>query len=1186
MVALACCIASRAIGQTPTSDPQPRRNAPGERLRRVERRQQQERQQRLFPLDAAPPGARERALEKIQQAEAQASTSFSDDGLAWYNLGPSPIRERFDVQAGRVSAIAVDPFDQGHWLLGAAQGGIWESKDYGVNWDPRSDNQASLAIGALAFAPGNPKVVYAGTGEGNFSGDSYAGMGLLKSRDGGSNWFLVAGAPFAQTSFSEIKVSSSNTNLLVAATVRGAMGLVRVPAAPPRGIFVSRDGGTNWTRTLTGEATDVEVVSTNFNRQYAALGEIRGDATNGVYRTTDGGTNWVRINGPWMGTPGPTNIGRIRMALGPFTPDILYVSVAQKIVSGEFTRLVGIWRTDNAWATTPTWVRIGDENNPGPEKFAWYSHDLLIQPGNPDVVYFAGFATRRFDWLSFTWQNLTNNHADQHALAWWHGFELTDYHVIATHDGGLSTRADSGGGWINKDGTTKVLSITQFYKGAVHPYDSSVILGGIQDNGSAAYEGDPGWRKVHIDDGYSCAFSTVEPDRLWAAAHQNENDGMIFRSTDRGTNFNRADWGIDPNSVSFFIGFVKHPTIDNLFVAGANNLWRCIDFFTNTSPTWEANSPVLISTNGQPAEIKAMAFAPSDHNGLIYAYGTHDGQLRLTTDAGTNWVNIDAGGAVPERYVSGLAFSPTNAQELYVTLSGFDEGTPGHAGHVFKTTNALSITPTWLDISPPVNLPQDCVAINPFEPLNVFVGSDIGVWQSHNGGQSWIHHGPTRGMPNVAVFDLQFDSKGQLTAFTHGRGAFVFRGLGIITVPLCLSPCWPGLVNPEDLVSVTLLLHEVLPIQTVDVTATLRPTSQIVPRNGIQLHDYGSLAIDGSLVGGQFQFQATLGVGTPGLGANDIQTGCGSLAYAIFDIADSGQPLGSVRMPFRLGGRLLQPLMQNFESSLVPALPSGWLGSGPGGSNPWTSTSNGPPNVLGGAGSPDEEHVEDIESLPAGIISVSAFAPDPASPSDSALYSPLIPIVTDRAQLSFRHSFELEPRFDGAVLEISVGTQPFTDIVQAGGSFAVNGYNTNVLAVAGNPLAGRSVWSADSGGWLVTEVNLPLQAAGQLIQLRWRLASDVSIGGPGWFIDDVAISEYQCLPPVTNPVIRRPGRYDGHYGFFIQTVPTRTYDVEFKDMLDAAPWLPLQQIQGNGTEQLIIDPTLGPTQRFYRFRVE
>jgi hypothetical protein len=96
----------------------------------------------------------------------------------------------------------------------------------------------------------------------------------------------------------------------------------------------------------------------------------------------------------------------------------------------------------------------------------------------------------------------------------------------------------------------------------------------------------------------------------------------------------------------------------------------------------------------------------------------------------------------------------------------------------------------------------------------------------------------------------------------------------------------------------------------------------------------------------------------------------------------------------------------------------------------------------------------------------------------------------------------------------------------------------------------------------------------------------VSIGGPGWFIDDVAISEYQCLPPVTNPVIRRPGRYDGHYGFFIQTVPARTYDVEFKDMLDAAPWLPLQQIQGNGTEQLIIDPTLGPTQRFYRFRVE
>ena len=95
------------------------------------------------------------------------------------------------------------------------------------------------------------------------------------------------------------------------------------------------------------------------------------------------------------------------------------------------------------------------------------------------------------------------------------------------------------------------------------------------------------------------------------------------------------------------------------------------------------------------------------------------------------------------------------------------------------------------------------------------------------------------------------------------------------------------------------------------------------------------------------------------------------------------------------------------------------------------------------------------------------------------------------------------------MLEIAVGTQPFMDILDTGGSFAANGYNATLPATSG-ALGGRRAWSGDSGGWLITEVHLPPRAAGQNIQLRWRLATNASNGGNGWYIDDVVVSEYPC----------------------------------------------------------------------------
>lgn len=139
------------------------------------------------------------------------------EAQVWKNIGPMPTGAG---DSGRMTAVAVDPSDASHWLAGAATGGIFESRDAGANWTPRTDGQPTLASGAIAFAPGNPKIVYAGTGESGFSGGSFAGLGLLKSVDGGTTWTLIQSTNLVRASVSAIRVHPSDPNTFVAATAQ------------------------------------------------------------------------------------------------------------------------------------------------------------------------------------------------------------------------------------------------------------------------------------------------------------------------------------------------------------------------------------------------------------------------------------------------------------------------------------------------------------------------------------------------------------------------------------------------------------------------------------------------------------------------------------------------------------------------------------------------------------------------------------------------------------------------------------------------------------------------------------------------------------------------------------------------------------------------------------------------------
>lgn len=705
----------------------------------------------------------------------------------WVNIGPMAVTRPNSAvpYSGRVASVAVDPSDPNHWLLGAGNGGVWETRDTGGTWAAIADDAATLATGAVAFAPSEPSVIYVGTGEAIYRGYAHTGLGILKSIDAGKTWTLLGASAFSRVAIRRLRVHPTNPNIAMAASSRGGGGRdasYDVRPRPPSGIWKSADGGVSWSRKLGGDATALEIDPANFNNQYAAIGDQSpgsvaldppGSALNGLYRSSDGGETWSLVDGPWgTSTPANTTLGRIELAMAPSNPNIVYAGIQRG--GSQQAGLLGLYRTDNAFAAMPTWIKIPtDQTNDdycgfdgrSSEVKCGYAHELAVDPGDSNRLFAGGRNLWRCTNCAGapTWNNVNFGTADFHATAW------AGNRLIVGNDFGVFSTTDFGRTWQNHN---VGLPTAMFYSGALHPSDPGFILGGFRDFGTAVQQGGSlTWVQLGQEESAEgeVAMSASHPATDWMMSRS-----TILRTTDGGLSGRPADGGIDWSGSQAFVQPVrKCPGNDNVFLAATSRLWRTDNFFGSTAPSWAANSPSGDIRQGFGA-IHSIAYVASDTTCNTYAYGTQGGRVQMTQNGGATWMDLDSRRTLPLRPITWLAFDPTKPSVLYAAVSSFDDYATGKPGHVFKTTNAGTDATSWTDISPPSNTPFDVIAVDPRDPQLVYAGSDLGLWHSNDGGASWIKDGLDVGLPNVSVYDIQINPTTNRTViFAYGRSAYV-----------------------------------------------------------------------------------------------------------------------------------------------------------------------------------------------------------------------------------------------------------------------------------------------------------------------------------------------------------------------------------------------------------------------------
>ena len=704
------------------------------------------------------------------------------------------------TRGGRAVAVAADPVKQNVFYLGTVAGGVWRSDDAGQYWENISDGQfTASSIGALAVAPSDGNVIYAGTGEATIRIDVTHGDGVYKSTDGGKHWRHVGLEDSRH--IGEIVVHPTNPDIVYVAALGHAF-----KDSEQRGIYRSTDGGESWERVLyvsdRAGAIDVAIDANNPRILFATIWQARrtfwsmdsGGPDSGLYRSLDGGDTWEEVTAedarPGNGLPEGT-LGKIGVTVSPARPGRVWA-----IVEAE-GRKRGLYRSDD---NGDSWIKTSSK--PELTWRPWYYMHVFAHPTEPDTVFVMDMKAWRSIDGGKEFEEFHTPHGDNHDL--W----------IDPNNPDRMIGCDDGGGWVSLNGGSSWSTIynqltAQFYHVAVDDNYPYKVYGTQQDNSSLAVPSQTGrgaisWADCHVAGTGESGYITPKPgdsnivyvgaigsspgggEALQRYNHQTGQVQLISSWPETYSNGESAEVRFQ-----WTYPIVFSPLDPNTLYICGNKVFRSTDeghSWTPISPDLTYADPDTIgdsgplTKDGAGAEMYAtiFAFMASAYEDGVLMAGSDDGRVHRTTDGGDTWVEITPPGLPKFSQVTCIEESPHNQGTVYMTVARHKMG--DYSPYVYRSTD---LGDTWERIDgaghdhglPAADFCR-VVREDPDREGLLYVGTELGLFVSFDGGGHW--QPLQNNLPVSPVYDMVIARSlvgTDLVIATHGRSFWILDDL-------------------------------------------------------------------------------------------------------------------------------------------------------------------------------------------------------------------------------------------------------------------------------------------------------------------------------------------------------------------------------------------------------------------------
>jgi photosystem II stability/assembly factor-like uncharacterized protein len=669
------------------------------------------------------------------------------------------------------------PGSDRNFFFGGVDGGVWKTVDAGTVWQPIFDHEPVASIGALAVAPSDTKVIYAGTGESDIRSDLASGDGMYRSDDSGSTWKHIGLTDSRQ--ISRILVDPGDAHTVYVGVLGHAYG-----PNDERGIYKSTDKGEHWQRVL-DKGPDVGIsdiamatskpnilFATTWNAHrptWSTYAPLEGPG-NALYRSKDGGNSWTQIAG--HGLP-QTTWGRTGIAVSADGSRI-YATI-------DCLGQSGLYRSDDGgdnWTLANTDSRLTSRG--------WYFNSLAIDPSNADVLYIPNVALYRTEDGGKTIQVVRGAPGgDDYHQIWVDPKNSND--LVLGVDQGATVSLDHGKTWTTwyNQPTAQLYHVITDHR---FPY---VVYGAQQDSGAIAVasrsdHGHLDTRDWFLPGGSESGYIALDP----------KDENIIYLSGtygdvqrfDRRTAFsqNISPWPLGGFDQPINKRRYRDPWTPVLVFSPADkySLYLGTQYVMKTVDGglhWQQISPDLTGAvlDSSSANTVTNANAEQRGYGVVYTIapsainageiwaGSDTGRIHITTDAGKTWRDVTPPNLSAWSKISLIEASHFDPATAYAAIDRhrLDDQKPYlYITHDYGKTWKLSVA----GIAPTHFL--RAVRQDPEQRNLLFAGTEFGIYTSFDDGDNWQ---PLQlNLPVSSVRDMNINGS-DLVVATHGRSFWV-----------------------------------------------------------------------------------------------------------------------------------------------------------------------------------------------------------------------------------------------------------------------------------------------------------------------------------------------------------------------------------------------------------------------------